>query len=108
MLLGREATNAQRAHRAPPIYLRARALWSPGRRLRRLPGRRRDLESPRSRMAAVPFFFFFSGHRQRFLQKYGPCSRRRLAPVARPQDKVVRTSIYARVGVNIELTYGTV
>jgi hypothetical protein len=40
--------------------------------------------------------------------KYGPCSRRRLAPVARPQDKVVRTSIYARVDVHIEQSYGSV
>ncbi len=38
--------------------------------------------------------------------KYGPCSRRRLAPVARLQDKVVRMSLCIRVEVCIELLYG--
>ncbi len=40
--------------------------------------------------------------------KYGPCSRRRLAPVARLQDKVVRVSLCIRVDVRIELSYGSV
>ena len=40
--------------------------------------------------------------------KYGPCSRRRLAPVARLHDKVVRMSLYIRVDVYIELSYGSV
>ena len=40
--------------------------------------------------------------------KYGPCSRRRLAPVARLQDKVVRMSLCVRVDVHIELSYGPV
>ena len=38
--------------------------------------------------------------------KYGPCSRRRQAPVDRLQDKVVRTLIYARVDVHTELRAG--
>ena len=40
--------------------------------------------------------------------KYGPCSRRRLAPVARFQDKVARMPLCVRVGVYIELLYGSV
>ena len=40
--------------------------------------------------------------------KYGPCSRRRLAPVARLQDKVVRMSLFIRLDVHIELSYGSV
>ncbi len=40
--------------------------------------------------------------------KYGLCSRRRLAPVARLQDKVVRMSLFIRVDVHIELSYGPV
>ena len=40
--------------------------------------------------------------------KYGPFSRRRLAPVARLQDKVVRMSLCVRVDVHIELSYGPV
>ncbi len=40
--------------------------------------------------------------------KYGPCSRRRLAPVARLQDKVVRMSLCIRLDVHIELSYGPV
>ena len=40
--------------------------------------------------------------------KYGPCSRRRLAPVARLHDKVVRMSLCIRVDVYIELSYGSV
>ncbi len=39
--------------------------------------------------------------------KYGPCSRRRLAPVARLQDTAVRTSLYILVDVHIELSYGS-
>ena len=40
--------------------------------------------------------------------KYGPCSRHRLATVARLQDKVVRKSLCIRVDVHIELSYGPV
>ncbi len=40
--------------------------------------------------------------------KYGPCSRHRLAPVARLQDKVVCISLCTRVDVHIELSYGPV
>ncbi len=40
--------------------------------------------------------------------KYGPCSRRRLAPVARLQDKVVHMSLCIRVDVCIEVSYGPV
>ena len=40
--------------------------------------------------------------------KYGPCSRRRLATVARLQGKVVRMSLCIRVDANIELSYGPV
>ncbi len=40
--------------------------------------------------------------------KYGPCSRRRLAPVARLQDKGARMSLCIRVDVHIELSYGSV
>ncbi len=40
--------------------------------------------------------------------KYGPFSRRRLAPVARLQDKVARMSLCIRVDVYIELSYGPV
>jgi hypothetical protein len=43
----------------------------------------------------------------RFFVKYGPCSRRRLAPVARLRDKVVRVSLCIRVDVHIELSYGS-
>ena len=40
--------------------------------------------------------------------KYGPCSRRRLAPVARLRGKVVRMSLCIRVDVHIDLSYGPV
>ncbi len=40
--------------------------------------------------------------------KYGPCSRRRLAPVARLRGKVVRMSLCIRLDVHIELSYGPV
>ena len=40
--------------------------------------------------------------------KYGPCLRRRLAPVARLRGKVVRMSLCIRVDVHIELSYGPV
>ncbi len=40
--------------------------------------------------------------------KYGLCARRRFAPVARLQDRLVRTSTYAHVDVHIELSSGSV
>ncbi len=40
--------------------------------------------------------------------KYGPYSRRRLAPVARLKEKVVRMFLCIRVDVDIELSYGPV
>jgi hypothetical protein len=40
--------------------------------------------------------------------KYGPCSRRRLAPFTCFQDKVIRMSVYARIDCHIDLSHGSV